>query len=137
VDVIVNDCSTLEWTSETYDTVTFVACLNHIINRRAVLRECRRVLRLDGRVVVTMLTPGISRIWHWLRRPWDPDQRERGMQPGEVYGFSPAEMVELFHAHGFRLHSTRRFMLGLNRLYVFELNESARPAEEGLYKQSA
>ena len=33
-----------------------------------------------------------SRVWHWLRAPWDADQRERGMKPGEVYGFSPSEM---------------------------------------------
>lgn len=87
-DVIVKDCSTLQWESGSYDTVTFLACLNHIVNREAVVAECRRLLRPDGRVVVTMLTPVISRIWHWLRLPWDADQRERGMKPGEVYGFS-------------------------------------------------
>ena len=138
VDVLVNDCSSLELSAETYDTVTFVACLNHIINRRAVIEECKRVLRPNGRVVVTMLTPGISRIWHFLRQPWDPDQRERGMQPGEVYGFSPSEMIALFQAHGFRLHATRRFMLGLNRLYIFVREDVApQSAEPALYKQSA
>jgi SAM-dependent methyltransferase len=138
VDVIVDDCASLGLTSETYDTVTFVACLNHIINRRAVIDECKRVLRPSGRVVVTMLTPGISRIWHFLRRRWDPDQRERGMQPGEVYGFSPSDMIALFQTHGFRLHSTRRFMLGLNRLYIFvRADVAAQPADRGLYRQSA
>jgi hypothetical protein len=34
VDVLVSDCSTLELKSATYDTVTFVACLNHIITGR-------------------------------------------------------------------------------------------------------
>jgi SAM-dependent methyltransferase len=102
-----------------------------------VIAECRRVLRPDGRVVVTMLTPGISRVWHWLRRPWDPDQRHRGMQPGEVYGFSPSEMNALFEAHGFRLHSSRRFMLGLNRLYVFKLRDAEPASEHPFYKQSA
>jgi hypothetical protein len=41
------------------------------------------------------------------------------MHAGEVYGFTPAEMAALFRAHGFRLDSMCRFMLGLNCLYVF------------------
>ena len=74
--------------SGSFDTVTIIAALNHIPNRAAVINECRRVLRPGGRVVITMLTPRTSRVWHWLRAPWDADQRERGMQPGEVFGFT-------------------------------------------------
>jgi SAM-dependent methyltransferase len=132
VDVIVSDCSSLDWEPASYDSVTLVASLNHIVNREAVLRECRRVLRPDGQVVITMLTPSISRVWHWLRRPWDADQRERGMRPGEVYGFTPAEIVQLFQSCGFRLRSKRRFMLGLNRLYVFDVNDCSQAAIESI-----
>ena len=138
VDMLVSDSSSLELKSESYDTVTFVACLNHIINRDSVIEECKRVLRPGGRVVVTMLTPGISQVWHRVRRPWDPDQRERGMQPGEVYGFTQHQMIELFREHGFRLESTHRFMLGLNCLYVFA-RETAASAQvpAALYRESA
>jgi SAM-dependent methyltransferase len=125
VDVIVRDSSALFWDSQSFDTITLVAALNHIPNRKAVLEECRRILRPGGRVVATMLTPVPSRIWHWLRLPWDADQRERGMKPGEVYGFTPAEMRELFESSGFTLTFTRRFMLGLNRVYVFSLPDAA------------
>ncbi|HKY21440.1 MAG TPA: class I SAM-dependent methyltransferase [Vicinamibacterales bacterium] len=120
-DLIVDDTSTLHWESHSFDTVAIVAALNHIPNRRAVLEECRRVLRSDGRVVVTMLRPRVSRVWHWLRKPWDSDQRERGMRPGEVYGFTPTELIELFESCGFALAAQRRFMLGFNRIYVFRL----------------
>ena len=137
VDMLVADSSSLEFTSETYDTVTFVACLNHIINRKPVIEECRRVLRRDGRVVVTMLTPRISRLWHLVRRPWDPDQRERGMQPGEVYGFTPTQMIALFCEHGFRLESMHRFMLGLNCLYVFSREDAAPREVAALYRETA
>jgi SAM-dependent methyltransferase len=127
-DVIVADTATLEWEPASFDTVTIIAALNHIPNRTAVLQECRRVLRPGGRVVITMLTPRTSRIWHWLRAPWDADQRERGMKPGEVFGFTSAQLLELFRHAGFELLHRRRFMLGLNHLYVFGLPETARTA---------
>ncbi len=125
-DVIVPDTAALQWEAESFDTITIIAALNHIPNRAAVLNECRRVLRPGGRVVITMLTPRTSRIWHWLRAPWDADQRQRGMRPGEVYGFTSAQLLELFKHAGFTLLSQRRFMLGLNRVYVFGLANAAQ-----------
>lgn len=127
-DLVVADTAALQWEPASFDTVTIIAALNHIPNRSAVLDECRRVLRPGGRVVITMLTPRTSRIWHWLRAPWDADQRERGMKPGEVYGFTSAQLVDLFARAGFILLSERRFMLGLNRVYVFGLAESRQQA---------
>ena len=119
-DLVVPDSSSLQWEAETFDTITIIAALNHMPNRAAVLRECRRVLRADGQMVVTMLTPRTSRIWHWLRGQRDADQRERGMKPGEVYGFLPGEIIDLFASSGFTLASQKRFMCGLNRVYVFK-----------------
>src|SRR5215211_1780491 len=118
-DFVVGDTATLEWDAGSFDTVTISAALNHIPNRLAVLNECRRLLRPGGRVVITMLTPRTSRIWHWLRAAWDADQRDRGMKDGEVYGFTPAQVIDLFRRAGFTLLSQQRFMFGLNRVYVF------------------
>ena len=129
-DVVVDDTAALQWESHSFDTITIVAALNHIPNRAAVLNECRRVLRPGGRVVMTMLTPRTSRLWHWIRGSWDADQRERGMRPGEVFGFTSKELVDLFERAGFVLLSRRRFMLGVNCLYIFAVREviSAPPA---------
>jgi SAM-dependent methyltransferase len=124
VDIVVSDTAALHWDSHSFDTITIVAALNHIPNRRCVLDECRRVLRPTGRVVVTMLTPRISRFWHRLRGSSDADQRERGMQPGEVYGFVSTDLIELFECAGFSLVLHRRFMLGLNGLYVFRVSDA-------------
>jgi len=135
-DIIVDDTATLQWESGSFDTVTIIAALNHIPNRAAVLNECRRVLRPGGRVVITMLTPRTSRIWHWVRAPWDADQRERGMRPGEVYGFTTAQLLELFKEAGFTLLSQRRFMLGLNRVYIFGLADVTQ-SEVGCVESNA
>lgn len=71
-----------------------MASLNHIPNREAVLREAHRLLSRGGRLVVTNLTPRLSRIWHFGAF-WDKDQHERGMEEGEVWGFTHEELVEL------------------------------------------
>jgi len=118
VDVVVADTSKLGFQDGEFGTVSFLACLNHIPNRADVLREAFRVLEPDGRVVVTMIPPTRSRVWHFLRAPWDHDQSERGMVEGEVFGLAPREVRRLLTAAGFQVVREERFMLGINRLTV-------------------
>ncbi|MCA9244015.1 MAG: methyltransferase domain-containing protein [Phycisphaerales bacterium] len=120
VDLVVENTAELPFKDASFDTVAIIAALNHIPNRDDVLREAHRVLRPNGRLLVTMIPPTISRIWHTLRKPWDADQSERGMIEGEVYGITPARMRELLKVAGFRVSHEVRFMLGLNRLTVAE-----------------
>jgi SAM-dependent methyltransferase len=118
VDVIVDDASRLPFPDGAFGTVAIVAALNHIPNREATLREARRVLAPGGRLVLTMIPPGISRVWHALRRSSDADQTERGMKPGEVYGLTSAAVRRLVQDAGFRIVEESTFMLGINRLTV-------------------
>lgn len=118
VDLVVADSSRLPYPDASFDTISFVACLNHIPNRHDVLLEARRLLKPGGRVVLTNLSPGISRIWHrWAF--WDADQHERGMAEGEVWGFGHEEVVRLLDVAGFSLASVHPFSWHLNRAYVF------------------
>jgi SAM-dependent methyltransferase len=116
VDLVVEDASDLPFADEAFDTVTIIAALNHIPNREDVLREAYRVLAHDGRIILTMIPPSISRVWHALRSPWDADQRQRGMGQGEVYGLTPGEVRRLLDEAGFVVSCEKPFMLGLNRL---------------------
>jgi SAM-dependent methyltransferase len=117
VDEVVQDSSHLPFVDGSFDTVTFVACLNHIPNREAVLAEARRLLAPGGRVVLTNLTPRLSRIWHaWAF--WDADQHERGMEEGEVWGFTDAELTEMLERNRFEISQRAAFSWGLNHLYV-------------------
>ncbi|MFQ5742035.1 MAG: class I SAM-dependent methyltransferase [Acidobacteriota bacterium] len=118
VDVLVGDSAQLPFEDEIFDTVSIVAALNHIPNRRQTLREVRRVLRSNGRVVVTMIPPTISTAWHMLRRKWDADQTLRGMKPGEVYGLRRAEVRTLLKEADFEIIEEKAFMFGINRLTV-------------------
>lgn len=118
VDLVVEDTAKLPFDDRTFDTVTIVASLNHIPNRAEVLVEANRILKDDGRIIITMIPPGVSRLWHFLRRPWDADQRERGMKKGETYGMTPGEVRSCLMAAGFKVLSTETFMLSINRLTV-------------------
>ena len=131
VDQIVEDTSKLPYADASFDTISFVACINHIPNRVDVLREARRLLRPGGQVVLTNLTPRLSRIWHaWAF--WDADQHERGMAEGEVWGFTHEELVRLVATAGFELVACRGFSWGLNSLYVFRVAEATPDAATGL-----
>ena len=118
VDLVVNDTAKLPYKNESFDTVTIIAALNHIPNREEVLKEANRLLKRDGRIVITMIPPTISRIWHFLRKPWDADQKERGMGPGEVFGFRQQELRELLKKAGFEVVLEEPFMLHINKITV-------------------
>src|SRR5579859_7748877 len=62
--MILEDTSKLPFADGTFDTVSFLACLNHIPNREAVIRDARRVLKDGGRMVATMINPVISWVGH-------------------------------------------------------------------------
>ena len=127
VDRVVEDSADLPFPDGSYDTVTIVAALNHIADRERTLAEVFRVLREDGRLLVTMIPPGISRLWHFLRSPWDADQAERGMVEGELFGMTRAQVDRLLLDAGFRLREHERFMLGVNCLTVAEKPGSGEP----------
>lgn len=118
VDLVTKDASELPFDGESFDTVTIVAALNHMANREAVLAEAHRLLTPGGRLVVTTLSPRVSRVWHAVRGEHDDDQRERGIGEGEVLGFTGPQLKGLLVAAGFGDLVEIRFMLGLNRLIV-------------------
>ena len=117
-DLVVEDTAKLPYKDGEFDTIAIIAALNHIPNRAEVLKEASRVTKKNGRLVMTMIPPGISRIWHVLRSPWDVDQTERGMIEGEVYGLTNRQITKLLKDAGFEISERHRFMLGVNCVTV-------------------
>ena len=118
VDVVVENTAELSFDEKTFDTITIIAALNHIPNRKEVLIEANRLLKNDGSLIVTMIPPKISRVWHGIRKPWDADQSERGMKKGEVYGITEKDLEELLSNTGFIIKFKKKFMLGVNNLTI-------------------
>ena len=119
-DLLVEDTSKLPFDDNSFNTVTFIASFNHIPNRNDVLLEVMRILKKDGLLVISNLTPFISRIWHFLSRSWDKDQRERGMVEGEVYGFRSKELIEMVREAGFIFEKRLKFSWWFNNLFIFQ-----------------
>jgi SAM-dependent methyltransferase len=118
-DVVLEDPAALPFDDASFDTVSFLACLNHIPNRDAVVKEAVRVLRPGGQVLVTMIPPRLGRFVHWLRRRHDPDHNERHIDHDhELLGMSPAQVDSVLAGAGLRVVERKRFVFGTNSLYL-------------------
>ncbi len=119
---IVEDSSKLPFPDGSFDSVSFIACLNHIPYRDAAVAEARRVLRPGGRLVITMIDPILGGIGHavWW---YSEDKHRGGMVEGEVGGMWNPDIIRLCEANGFETKLHRRFVYGMNNLLVFEAAE--------------
>jgi len=127
--LIVKDTSLLPFPDQTFDTITFLACLNHIPNRKAVIREVRRVIRPDGQLIITMIGPFLGAVGHsvWW---YSEDKRRGGMKVGEVGGISKHEIVQMCGDEGFCLQLHRRFTYGMNNMYLFKVADESLNGSE-------
>jgi len=117
---VVCDTAQLPFSDRHFDTVTMLACLNHVpqSKRMQVLQDARRVLKDEGQLLITMINPVVGVVVHAIRQRYDPDQLERGMKEEESAGLWESEVQALLSKSHFRLTETIPFVFGLNRLYV-------------------
>ncbi len=122
--VVVEDTSQLPFESYSFDTITCVASLNHIPNRQDVLLEIKRLLKPGGKLIITMINPFLGDIGHKIW--WYDEHHERGgMEEGEVGGIWQKDLVEMCEVAGFKLRLHKRFVYGMNNLYVFDLSTAS------------
>jgi SAM-dependent methyltransferase len=114
--VVVEDTRHLPFAAGEFDTVTFVACLNHIPYRDEALVEARRVLRPGGRLVVTMIGPWIGGVGHKLW--WYSEDKHRHVDEHELMGMAPEHVISLIGKAGFSDVQHSRFLYQLNHLFV-------------------
>ena len=122
---IVNEIrSFLPFKNDSFDTICFVGCLNHIPNREHMLLEASRILKKDGHVIITMISPFIGCFGHRiLWRYWgDPDQHESGrkIEEGEKWGLPTLEIKTLAEKAGLKIAEIKKFVYGFNNLYILK-----------------
>jgi SAM-dependent methyltransferase len=114
--LIVDNCRHLPVESNTFDTVSFVACLNHIPEREEAMREAVRALRPGGRVIATMIGKLIGDIGHAIW--WYSEDKHRSIAEGEVMGMDPGDVLQLMRSSGLADVKRFGFVYGLNHCFV-------------------
>ena len=106
----------LPFEDKSFDAITLLATIEHIDEKSVIARESSRLLRAGGSVIITVPTPLVDKILHFLiiLRILD------GMSFEEHHGFLPDKLPGIFIPEGFRLKEKQKFQFGLNNLYVFE-----------------
>jgi SAM-dependent methyltransferase len=114
-----------------FDVIVMLATLEHIRDKAPLARECARLLRPGGRVIITVPSKFVDHIIDWLCRFRLAD----GMSLEEHHGYDPRTTPEVFGQSGFVLERWKRFQLGLNHLFVLRkpgVEASGKPADEKL-----
>jgi SAM-dependent methyltransferase len=114
--IIVPDCRTLPMPDASVDTVVFLACLNHIPERREAVAEALRVLRPGGQVIISMIGRFIGKVGHAIW--WYSEDKHRDVDEEEEMGLDPKEVTELLRGAGFRDVEVTGFVYGLNKLFI-------------------
>jgi SAM-dependent methyltransferase len=105
----------LAFPDASFDAVVLLATLEHIRDKEPLGRECYRLLRPGGRVIITVPSPWVDVILTPLCRFRVAD----GMSLEEHDGYDPHTTPQYFVPHGFVLEYRRSFQLGLNHLFIF------------------
>lgn len=120
--MVVEDSTRLPCADASFDTVSFVACLNHIPRRQAALVEARRVVRTGGVLIITMIDPvpgGIGHAVWW----YSEDKHRGGMVERKVGGLWNVDIVRMARAAGFEPDRHQRFVYGMSGLHVMRAVE--------------
>ncbi|TCR66938.1 methyltransferase domain-containing protein [Rhizobium sp. BK376] len=113
---LIENAADLPFDDNSFDTICFVACINHITNRVEALQEARRLLRPGGQLLVTMIGPFVGTIGHAIW--WYSEDKHREVDDAEKMGMSSKEIIGILNQTGFKKVSINSFVYGLNRLYI-------------------
>jgi len=125
--LIVEDTRKLPFPDGSFDTVTFLACLNHIPYRREALLEARRLLVPGGQVLLTM----ISRLVGWVGHKiwWYSEEKHRPMDEAEEWGLDHREILTLVREAGFQVAHHATFVYRMNHLYCCRVDPITVPVQ--------
>jgi len=116
--MVIENAAHFSFDDASFDTISYIACLNHIPERVEAIQEAARLLKPGGRVVATMIGSLVGKIGHALW--WYSEDKEREMHPDELMGMNTSDVVSLFERAGLKVTRHQRFGYGLNNLFVAE-----------------
>lgn len=107
----------LPFKSKKFTAITMIAVLEHLKNKKSIAKEIARVLKIKGRVIITVPSPKADKLLNFLAKIKiieEEDFLKQHITP------THEEVLDLFLKNGFKLKVYETFELGYNNLYVFE-----------------
>lgn len=102
------------------DIIFMLSVFEHLAeNKGSIIDECYKMLKKDGRIILTVPSPQVDRILSVLKYIKLID----GMSLEQHHGFAISEIHEYFHQSFFRKVKHIPFQFGLNNLLVYEKRE--------------
>ena len=114
--VIMEDSTKLPFEDNSFDTVCFIACINHIPEREETLKEAYRILKPGGQLMISMIGRFIGVVGHAIW--WYSEDKHREVDEEEEMGMDPKEIFELLEKSGFEKPEIKKFVYRLNYLYI-------------------
>lgn len=127
--VDVGDLATLHYPADAYDAIAMSQVIEHVHDPRALLEECRRVLRPGGRLVLS--TPNAMGLAHQLDgRYW------RGLEPPRhLHIFTPDALAACVRACGLEVEQLQT--LSAESAGIYRADDDIRRAQGGGKRGSA
>lgn len=113
---IIESSAELPFDDNSFDTVCYIACINHIPERHEALIEARRVLRPGGRVLITMISRFLGVVGHAIW--WYSEDKHRDVDQHEEMGMNRQDVIALLRKTGYQNIELSPFFYGLNTLYI-------------------
>jgi SAM-dependent methyltransferase len=104
-----------DWPAGAFEVIVLLATVEHISEKYLLAHECYRLLQLGGRLIVTVPSPIVDYLLHFLGLCRLVD----GMALEEHHHYPPQAVRRLFSTAGFLLEHYSSFQLGMNHLFVF------------------
>lgn len=108
--------ASLPFEAESFDIVTMLAVLEHLSDPPGMMRETERILRADGRLVLTVPSkiarPVLQFLCHRLKIISEPEMRDHKQY------YDRGALKELFSQTGMIIEHHRYFEMGMNNFCV-------------------
>ncbi len=101
----------IDLASESVDCVTLLAVIEHLEHPSEIIRECWRILKKEGVLIIT--TPKIGS--EWLIKIYSPEFRRNPQEHKQYYDY--CSMKKILNNY-FYVSLYKNFLFGLNQLFV-------------------
>ncbi|MGA3086016.1 MAG: methyltransferase domain-containing protein [Thermodesulfobacteriota bacterium] len=102
------------------DIIFMLSVFEHLgENKRSIIDECYKMLKNDGRIILTVPSPRVDRILSMLKYIYLID----GMSLEQHGGFAVSKIDEYFDQSFFRKVRHIPFQFGLNNLFIYNNRE--------------